>query len=234
MEWNKSLFQLPWSQEIINYNEKIKVARKIAAMVNNNEVIGFGSGSTSFLATQEIGKRVKDEQLNIVAIPTSNEIKIACASLNIPVSTINDLRPDWCFDGADEVDPNNWLIKGRGGAMFCEKLIMSNSKTSFIIVDNSKFVSHLGENFPVPVECIPSAYISVMDKLYNLSAKTINLRLAGKAKDGPVVTENGNYILDTVFEKIPENLEVKIKSIVGVIESGLFIGYNVKVINVDD
>jgi ribose 5-phosphate isomerase A len=234
MRWNDTFFQLQWSQEIINYDEKIIVAEKIASFVNNNDVIGFGSGSTSFLAAQVIGKRVREERLNIIAIPTSNEIRIACVSLGIPVSTINDLKPDWCFDGADEVDMNNWLIKGRGGAMFIEKLIMSNSAVSYIIVDNSKFVSRLGENFPVPVECVPSAYISVMDKLYGLSAKNVSLRLSGKAKDGPVITENGNYILDAVFDNISSTLESEIKSIIGVIESGLFIGYDVKIIKASD
>lgn len=219
-----------WSQEIINYEQKAKVAEKIAALVGNNQVIGFGSGSTSFLAAQAIGRRLREEKLIIVALPTSSEIRTACISLGIPVSTINDLKPDWCFDGADEVDPNNWLIKGRGGAMFHEKLIMSNSQVSYIIVDDSKIVSRLGERFPVPVECIPAAYISVIDRLYKLSAKKVDLRLSGKAKDGPVITENGNYILDAVFEEIHSGMESQIKSIVGVIESGLFIGYNVEVI----
>lgn len=232
MKWNASLFGLHWSQEIINYEEKLIVGKKIAAHVKGNEVIGFGSGSTAFVAIQEIAKRVNDEHLDIIAIPTSHEIRMTCISLGIPVASLNDVKPDWCFDGADEVDSNNWLIKGRGGAMFNEKLILSNAKNAFIIVDNTKLVQRLGQNFPVPVECIPSGYVSVMSNLYDMGASSVQLRLAGKSKDGPIITENGNYILDTTFPYIKPSFESDIKSIVGVIESGLFIGYNVEIVKV--
>jgi len=231
MKWDESLYDLRWSQEIINYDEKLFVAKKIAALVKDGDIIGFGSGSTSFLAVQEIAKRVVAENLTVYAIPTSNEIKLVCVTLNIPTLTLNEAKPDWCFDGADEVNSENWLIKGRGGAMFNEKLIMSNSQVSYIIVDNSKFVKNLCEKFPIPVECVPAAYISVKNKLIELQAKKVVLRLAGKAKDGPVITENGNYILDAVFDNVSADLEQKIKSIVGVVESGLFIGYKVSIMS---
>ena len=232
MKWDDSFFALRWSQKIINYDEKLVVGKKIASHVKGNEVIGFGSGSTAYVAIQEIAKRVCDERLDILAIPTSNEIRIVCISLGIPVASLNDVKPDWCFDGADEVDPNNWLIKGRGGAMFNEKLILSNALESYIIVDNSKLVRRLGQNFPIPVECVPSGFVSVMSKLYDLGAIDVQLRLAGTAKDGPVITENGNYILDTKFDEVKQSSESDIKSIIGVIESGLFIGYDVKIVKV--
>lgn len=232
MEWGQSLNKIEWSQKISNYEEKCKVAQKIASFVKDGDVIGFGSGSTAFLAVQEIAKRVKEEKLSITAIPTSNEIRMTCIALGIPVAELNDVRPDWGFDGADEVDPNNWLIKGRGGAMFNEKLIMSNAEKTYIIVDQSKFVKRLGEKFPVPVECVPASYISVMNQLYLLGAENVHLRLAGTSKDGPVLTESGNYILDTTFSRITEDMEAKIKGIVGVLESGLFIGYPIEVISV--
>lgn len=231
MKWCDEYFRIEWSQEIINYNEKLIVAKKIASYANDGDVIGFGSGSTSFLAVQEIAKRVKYEGLNILAIPTSNEIRMVCTSFGIPVSTLDDVRPDWGFDGADEVSSNGWLIKGRGGAMFNEKLIMSNSPKTYIIVDRSKFVTKLCENFPIPVECVPSAYKSVTTRLYELGAANVHLRLSGKAKDGPIITENGNYILDTVFLDVNSSLEAAIKGIVGVLESGLFIGYNIEIVS---
>lgn len=230
MKWTHELSILNWSQEITNYDEKLVVAKKIASFVKNGDVIGFGSGSTAFLAVQEIAKRVRAEGLSIVALPTSNEIRMACGELGIPVSTLNDLKPDWAFDGADEVSPSNWLIKGRGGAMFNEKKIMSNSPKTYIIVDSSKYVSRLCERFPIPVECCPDSYRPVADRLYALGAADVKLRLAGKSKDGPVITESGNYILDAKFENVTASLERDIKCIVGVIESGLFIGYDIEII----
>ena len=231
MNWDNKYFDLKWSQPISNFEEKVLVAKKIASLVQDGDVIGFGSGSTSFLAVQEIAKKIAEEKVNIIAIPTSKEIEMFCHSLNIPTSTINTTKPDWGFDGADEVDPNGWLIKGRGGAMFNEKLIMSNSQKTYIIVDASKFVPRLCTKFPIPVECIPAAYKSVVTMLYSLGATSVNLRLAGSSKDGPVITENANYILDAFFENIEVSLEKEIKSIVGVLESGLFIDYNSEIIS---
>ena len=103
MKWNEDYFRMEWSQEITNYDEKNTVARIVASYARDNEVIGFGSGSTSFLAAQEIGRRIREEGLKITAIPTSNEIRMVCVSLGIPVATIDDVKPDWGFDGADEV-----------------------------------------------------------------------------------------------------------------------------------
>lgn len=230
MHWDEKLFEMQWAQEIINFDEKMVVARKIASFVKDGDVIGVGSGSTSFLAIQEISRVVKEKNLKITAIPTSNELRMICNQLGLPTASIFELKPDWCFDGADEVDSNSWLIKGRGGAMFNEKLIMVNSPKRYIIVDNSKFVSFLGEKFPVPVECVPSALTFVKEQLYRLKANKLKLRLAGKAKDGPIITENGNYIVDAYFNNITSDLEAQIKAIVGVIESGLFISYNPTII----
>lgn len=232
MRWNEKLFEMQWSQEIVNFDEKLIVAKKIATFVKDGDVIGVGSGSTSFLAIQEIAKIAKEKNLKIIAIPTSNELKMICDQLGIQTASLFELKPDWCFDGADEVDSNGWLIKGRGGAMFNEKLIMKNSPKRYIIVDNSKFVTSLGERFPVPVECVPSALTYVKEQLYQLNAYRVSLRLAGKAKDGPIITENGNYIVDAYFENIDSDLEIKIKNIIGVVESGLFISYNPTIIRI--
>lgn len=231
MNWKKEFVSdIKWNGEISNQEEKEKVAKKIAQKVKDGDVIGFGSGSTSFLATKAIAKRMQEENLHVTAIPTSHEIRLLCTSLGIPTTTLIDKKPDWCFDGADEVNSNNWLIKGRGGAMFKEKLNIVNSKESYILVDSSKFVSKLGEKFPVPIECFPQAICSIKNELTNkFPVKTMNLRLA-KGKDGPVITENGNFILDVVFDEIHENLEKELKSIVGVIETGLFIGYPVTIL----
>ena len=230
MEWNKQILQKPmWNNEISNREQKERIAKEIARIANDGDVIGFGSGSTSYLATIEIANRIQNEGIRITAIPTSYEIKMLCTYLNIPTATLEEKRPDWCFDGADEVDSNNWLIKGRGAAMFNEKLNIAASTKNYILVDDSKIVNRLGENFPIPVECNPKAINLVKEELFKLGANEIELRKAVK-KDGPVITENGNLILDVRFNEIKEDLERNIKNITGVIESGLFIGYNIQIV----
>lgn len=230
MEWNKEFLQKPmWDNEIYNREQKEKIAKEIAKIANDGDVIGFGSGSTSYLAAIEIENRIQNEGIKITAIPTSYEIKMLCTYLNIPTATLEEKRPDWCFDGADEVDSNNWLIKGRGAAMFNEKLNIAASTKNYILVDDSKIVNRLGEKFPIPVECNPKAINLVKEELFKLGANEIELRKAVK-KDGPVITENGNLILDVRFNEIKEDLERNIKNITGVIESGLFIGYNVQIV----
>lgn len=230
MDWDKAILQKPiWKEEIKNREDKEQIAKKIAQRVQDGDVIGFGSGSTSYLTAIEIAKKMQSEGLHITAIPTSYEIKMLCTYLEIPTATLEEKKPDWCFDGADEVDANNWLIKGRGAAMFNEKLNIKAANKTYILVDESKIVNKLGTNFPIPVECNPKAINIVKEELYRLGANEINLRTALK-KDGPVITENGNLILDATFREIADDLERKIKSITGVIESGLFIGYNVEIV----
>jgi ribose 5-phosphate isomerase A len=230
MNWQSDLIKnLPWSDTIVNKEGKQKVANKIAEKVKDGDVLGVGSGSTSYMALLAIAKRVKEEKLNIKAIPTSIEIGMVCTKLGIPLNSIFESRPDWLFDGADEVDPNHNLIKGRGGAMFKEKLLISTSPVNYIIIDDSKLVDKLGTNFPVPIEVFPLALLHVEEELGKLGVESILLRPA-KGKDGPVITENGNLILDVRFTEITDMLELKIKSITGVIESGLFINYNVEIL----
>lgn len=229
MNWNKDILSKIEFNNISNREEKEKVAKKITDKVKNGDVIGFGSGSTSYLTILEIADKIKRENINVTAIPTSHEVELLCNFLNIPTTTLLNKKPDWGFDGADEVDNNNWLIKGRGGAMFREKLNIANSNLTYILIDNSKLVSKLGTKFPVPVECYPYAINHVKEKLQLLGASEIILRKA-VSKDGPVITETGNIILDTKFNEISEHLEKDIKSITGVIESGLFIGYNIEII----
>jgi ribose 5-phosphate isomerase A len=230
MDWQSNLIKnLPWSDTIINKEGKQKVADKIAEKVKDGDVLGVGSGSTVYMALLTIAKRIKEEKLNVKAIPTSIEIGMVCTKLGIPLNSIFESRPDWLFDGADEVDPNHNLIKGRGGAMFKEKLLMSTSPLNYIIIDDTKLVDKLGTNFPVPIEVFPLALLHVEKELEKLGVESLLLRPA-KGKDGPVITENGNVILDVHFTEITDMLELKIKSITGVIESGLFINYGVEIL----
>ena len=142
MEWNREIMQKPmWKEEISNREEKEKIARRMAEKVQDGEVVGFGSGSTSYLTAIEIANKIQKENITITAIPTSYEIKMLCTYLNIPTATIDEKKPDWCFDGADEVDNDKWLIKGRGAAMFNEKLNIKSAAKTYILVDKSKLVN---------------------------------------------------------------------------------------------
>ncbi len=106
MIWENTLAtNLQWSAEISNLEAKQKVAEKVAERVKDGDVIGVGSGSTAFLALQAISKKVKEKNLNVVGIPTSQEVSMACSTLGLPTTTLLNARPDWSFDGADEVDP---------------------------------------------------------------------------------------------------------------------------------
>ena len=230
MNWDKEILQKPmWKEEISNREAKERVANTVAEFVKDGDVIGFGSGSTSYLTAISIAQKVKRENLHITAIPTSYEIEMLCTYLEIPMAKITEKKPDWCFDGADEVDNDNWMIKGRGAAMFNEKLNIKNSQKTYILVDESKIVSRLGTNFAIPVEVLPQSLNYVKQELHNMGASHIELRMALK-KDGPVITQNGNLIIDVNFDNIDQFMEKKLKEITGVIETGLFIGYNVEII----
>ena len=208
--------------KISRKEEKIKLGKKIAERVKDGQTIGFGSGSTSYLTAIEIGKKVEKEHLHIIAIPTSKEIENVFKQYKIQIVNLVENKIDLAFDGADEVDPDNNMIKGMGAAMFKEKLNILNSPINYILIDQTKFVKELGEKHPVPVEVFPQALEYVSRKLEELGATETIFR---------GMTENQNAILDVRFEKIDNKLEAKIKNITGVIESGLFMGYNVEIIS---
>lgn len=224
------LDSLEWGQNISNREQKQIIANRIADKVCDGHVIGVGSGSTVYLALQSIARRIKQEHLHVYAIPTSHEIKLTCARLGIPLTSLWEHTPDWTFDGADEIDPDCNMIKGRGGAMFKEKLLIASSPKTYIVADSSKQVKKLGSLFPLPVEVFPEALVHVEKMLRLLNPSEVKLRMA-EGKDGPVITENGNVILDVRFPEIPSYLESAIKTITGVIESGLFIHYKVEIIS---
>ena len=148
MNW-ETAERFDWSGPISNREAKEEAGRKIAGQVRDGDVIGAGSGSTAYLAIRAIAERVHREGLRVSTICTSYETTMACAAAGLPVTNLLRSRPDWCFDGADEVDPDHSLIKGRGGAMFLEKLVMRAAARSYILVDPSKLVERLGGKFAV-------------------------------------------------------------------------------------
>lgn len=224
-------------QETIEHKEeKERLASIMAQRVKEGEIIGFGSGTTSYLTTLAIGEKVKEEGLHIKAIPTSHTIEKLCKSLDIPITSLEQEVPDWCFDGADEVDSQGNMIKGMGAAMFREKLNMVNSKENYILIDSSKRVSKLGQKHPIPIECEKRAANYVLEKVKELGAKKLEWRYQEEESSNQwreqtkFITDNGNYILHAWFDEIPSSLEKELKQIVGVIETGLFIGYPIHII----
>lgn len=232
MNWENATPYNTFSGTISNAAAKEELGRRIAAKVEDGQVIGVGSGSTSYVTIQAIAERVHRHSLTIAVVCTSPEVTLACAAVNLPIASLLQTRPDWSFDGADEVDPDRNLIKGRGGAMFMEKVMMHAAPKSYILVDRSKLVPKLGAHFPIPVEVLPISLRVVECELRELGASEAVLRMAAK-KDGPVITEHGNFILDVRFGEIHAALERDIKAIPGVVESGLFWGRDVEIVVAD-
>jgi ribose 5-phosphate isomerase A len=213
------------ADEITNYEAKFQAAEEVASLAESGQVIGAGSGSTAFLAVRAIAVRVRHGELHdIRLIPTSIESELTITGLGLVQADLAEVAPDWLFDGADEVDPEGNLIKGRGGALFREKLLFASCQLRRVLIDPSKRVERLGTNFAVPVEVVPRAASVAMASLKALGASAIEIR-TGTGKDGPVLTEQGNLLLDCRFERIEDGLEDEIKKVTGVLDSGLFQGY---------
>ena len=189
--------------------------------------IGLGTGSTAMPAVERLSERIKDGTLSdIKAVATSFQTTIACENLGIPVFSMNAKEIgghlDLAIDGADEIDPEKRLIKGGGGALLIEKIVAYNADSFVIVADQSKDVSSIGTGFAVPVEIVAEARVTVTQALEKLGATCV-LR-QGVRKAGPVITDNGNLILDILWKEIPDaaEMENEINRIVGVVENGFF------------
>jgi ribose 5-phosphate isomerase A len=216
--------ELRWPVEITNLGLKRDVAARAAAVAQDGETIGIGSGSNTYLVLWALGARVREEGLRIRVVTSSYETESAALTLGIPTVPLGRVEPVWGVDGADEVDPDGRLIKGRGGAMFREKLLWSTARKMYLAVDETKYVQRLGQGFPIPIELAPMAVDLISRRLDALGARGHTLRVSG-GKDGPVVTESGNLVIDAWFDDIPQGLHLELKAIPGVIETGLFEGY---------
>lgn len=205
---------------------KQEVGRVAASRVKSNSIVGLGTGSTSAYAIEYLGDRLKSGELeNIVGVPTSFQSEVLAKKFGIPLVTLDAIdHIDIAIDGADEVDPAKNLIKGGGAAHTREKVVDSLAELFIVVVDSSKIVTELGSTFLLPVEVIPMAVAPVTRALEKLGGQP-ELRM-GIKKDGPVVTDQGNLVLDVKFSKIPNpaQLEQQINNIPGVLENGLFIG----------
>jgi ribose 5-phosphate isomerase A len=213
-----------WPGPVANDAAKRAAAAEMAKRLGPGDVVGVGSGSTSRLTIEALAERSQAEGIAWTAVPTSLEVELTCAGRGIATGSLSVLRPDWSFDGADEVDPAGNLIKGRGGALLREKLVMASSPERYVVVDPTKLVDRLGTRFAVPVEVIPESLRLVRDALARRGCTDVVLR-HGDGKDGPLLTERGNLLLDARLTEISEHTESELKAITGVVESGLFIGY---------
>ena len=205
---------------------KQAVAAAATEQIQSGMVVGLGSGSTAALMIQALGAKLKSGELSdVVGVTTSFQGEVLAAELGIPLKSLNAIeRIDLAIDGADEVDPAFQLIKGGGACHVQEKLVAVRAERFVVVVDSTKLVDTLNLGFLLPVEVLPGAWRQVQDQLA-MMAGTANLRMAVK-KAGPVVTDQGNLVLDVKFAggiSEPASLEAAINNLPGVLENGLFV-----------
>lgn len=203
-------------------NLKEMVGIKAASYVTDGMTVGLGTGSTAYYMIEELGRRVKEENLKIVGVPTSYASKKQAEALNIPVKTIDQVNyVDLTIDGADEISQDFHGIKGGGAALLFEKVVATYSKEIIWIVDESKMVDKLGR-FPLPVEVIPYG----QDQLFRLfQEKNYHPSFRMESEEVLKQTDSGNSIIDLQLDCIddPIALANELDSLVGVVEHGLFL-----------
>ncbi|MFB0568336.1 MAG: ribose-5-phosphate isomerase RpiA [Nitrososphaeria archaeon] len=209
--------------------EKELVGRYACRFVNDGQILGLGSGSTVAHFVRALGRKIKEEEITIHAIPTSYQIKFVAMKAGIPLTTLMEHRRiDVDIDGADEIDPELNLMKGASASAFTvEKIVAEASDRFIIIADHRKLVKRLGVRFPVPVEVLPDAHRIVAVKLEEMGAMTrLRTRADSSGLAQPLITENGNIVLEARFRDVadPEKTGMEIKSVTGVVEHGLFSG----------
>ncbi|KAF2069299.1 hypothetical protein CYY_009380 [Polysphondylium violaceum] len=216
-------------KELLESSKKAAGYKAVDDYLSDGLRVGIGSGST----IKYVVDRIKEKGLNVVCVPTSFQSTQLIVDAGLTLSDLSRTPSlDITIDGADEVDPDFNIIKGGGGCQLQEKVVAYASKQLVIVADYTKDVKHLGENWKkgIPIEVIPMAYVPVMKKLESMSLTPV-LRMAVN-KAGPVVSDNGNFIIDAKFQpplsNIPQ-LAIDIKMIPGVVETGLFINMAKKV-----
>jgi ribose 5-phosphate isomerase A len=206
--------------------DRLKMQAGVAAadLVQDGQIVGLGTGSTTEWAIRRLGERVARDRLDILGIPTSERSERLANDLKIPLTTLEEHSLiDITIDGADEVDPALDLVKGGGGALTREKIIAAASEREVIVVDEGKLVEILGKAFALPVEVVPMAVPTVRAELATLGAEIIRRT----THTGPVKTDNGMAILDCRFPsgiRDKHRIEREINMIPGVLENGLFLG----------
>ncbi|MGQ9759258.1 MAG: ribose-5-phosphate isomerase RpiA [Candidatus Methanomethylicaceae archaeon] len=204
---------------------KWRAAKAALSEVNDGQVLGIGTGSTVAIFIEMLAERIRKEGLRVMCVPTSYQSAHLAIERGIRLTTLEEYPTlDLAVDGADELDKSLNLIKGGGAALTKEKIVDSAAKRFVVIADESKLVEKLGTRVPVPVEVIPMSWRRVANMVKVLGGEA-RLRDGGDRKDGPLITDNGNFILDVKFGEIenPRSLEFELKRIPGVVEVGLFV-----------
>ena len=212
----------------MDLQNQMKQAVALAAVdqIENGMILGLGSGSTAALMIEALAMKIKSGEIkDVVGVTTSFQGEVLASELGIPLKSLSSVSGiDLAIDGADEVDPKFQLIKGGGACHVQEKLVAALAKKFIVVVDSTKLVKKLNLDFKLPVEVLPSAWKQVQKTLQDIGGKG-NLRMAQK-KAGPIVTDQGNLILDLSFRHgidQPDLLESQINNIPGVLENGLFV-----------
>ena len=202
---------------------KKEAALRAAALVESGMRVGLGTGSTARYAIEEIGRRVRAGELTgVVGVATSEASDRLAREVGIDVQPLDPKPLDIAIDGADEIDPHLNLIKGLGGALLREKLTEVQARRFIVIADHTKLVKRLGEKAPLPIEIARFGFLSTIERLRGLGLGG-RLRQPGAQ---PYVTDNSNYIFDAQLpvDTDPAVLERQLKGMLGVIETGFFLG----------
>lgn len=202
---------------------KKEAALRAAALVESGMRVGLGTGSTAKYAIEEIGRRISAGELTgVVGVATSEASDKLAREVGIAVQPLDPKPLDIAIDGADEIDPHLNLIKGMGGALLREKLTEVQARRFIVIADHTKLVTRLGEKAPLPIEIARFGFLSTIERLRELGLGG-RLRLPGAQ---PYVTDNSNYIFDAQLpaDTDPAVLERQLKGMLGVIETGFFLG----------
>jgi len=204
---------------------KRAAGEQAATLVEDGMRVGLGTGSTTAYALAALGRRIRNDGLTIRGVATSYAAERLARQHGIPLVTLSDVAAlDIALDGADEIDEELHLIKGRGAAHTREKVVAAQAERFVVLADPSKRVDQLGTAMPLPVEVLPMAADPVLRTLRTLGADPA-LRM-GTRKDGPVITDQGFWVIDAHFEGIdaPAELDRALLSTPGVLDHGLFLG----------
>ncbi len=206
-------------------NAKQAAADYGASLVRSGMVLGLGSGSTATLMVQASGDRLRRGELHeVIGVPSSSAIAAVAKASGVPLTTLDEHPTlDLDLDGADEVDPNLNLIKGLGGALLWEKIVAGAARELVILVDESKLVTSLGTKAPLPIEVVPFGWKAHLPFIAGLGGTPV---LRTQPDGRPYLTDEGNYILDSRFNGIPDPsaLERELLMRAGVVGTGLFLG----------
>lgn len=209
-----------------------RIGERAAAEVPDGAQVGLGTGSTAEAMLAALALRVR-EGLQVTGVATSDATIARARELGIPLQAIDEVdRLDLCIDGADEIDPDLNVVKGRGGALLYEKLVAERAERFVIIASEEKLVERLGTRLPLPVEVVPFGHSHTRRAVDALGLES-TLRLTGEGK--PFVTDGGHYILDCALQGIenPRDLASALKAITGVVDHGLFVGMATMALTVD-